>query len=152
MFTDRLQQALAAAQRDHTHLALLFLDLDHFKPVNDQFGHAVGDELLQAVAQRMLTCVRDSDTVACIGGDEFVLLLRNVSDQADQHAQAVAEKVRESLAQVFVIESHALSISCSIGIALHPQHGQTDIELAQHADQAMYQAKQVGRNRVVLYN
>jgi len=152
LFTDRLQHALTAAQRDHTHLALLFLDLDYFKPVNDQFGHAIGDELLLAVAQRMLACVRDSDTVARIGGDEFVLLLRNVNDETERNASVVAEKVRESLAQVFVIEGHALHISCSIGIALYPQHGQTDIQLAHHADHAMYQAKQAGRNQVVLYN
>lgn len=151
LFTDRLQQALAAAQRDQTHVALLFLDLDYFKPVNDQFGHAVGDELLQAVAQRMLACVRQSDTVARIGGDEFVLLLRSAVDQTAQTAPAVAEKIRESLAQVFELAGQRLFISCSIGIALYPEHGQNDIELAHHADLAMYQAKQAGRNQVHLF-
>ena len=132
-------------------MALLVLDLDHFKPVNDQFGHAVGDELLQAVAQRMLACVRHSDTVARIGGDEFVLLLRSVADRTDQTALAVAEKIREALAQVFEVAGQKLFISCSIGIALYPEHGQNDIELAHHADQAMYQAKQAGRNKVHLF-
>ncbi|MDD2882751.1 MAG: diguanylate cyclase [Rhodoferax sp.] len=151
LLTDRLQQALAAAQRDQTHVALLFLDLDHFKPVNDEFGHAVGDQLLQAVAQRMLACVRQSDTVARIGGDEFLLLLRNAADQTDQSAVTVAEKIREALALVFEVAEQRLFISCSIGIALYPKHGQTDIALAHHADLAMYQAKQAGRNQVHLF-
>lgn len=151
LFTDRLQQALAAARRDRTTLALCFVDLDHFKPVNDEYGHAVGDELLKVVAQRMLSCVRESDTVARIGGDEFVLLLRSVADDTHQTAPAVAEKIRESLAQPFLIEDKALQISCSIGVALYPEHGTDDIVLASHADQAMYQAKQAGRNQVVLF-
>lgn len=152
LFSDRLQQALTAARRDQTHLALLFLDLDHFKPVNDDYGHAVGDELLKVVAQRMLSCVRESDTVARIGGDEFVLLLRSVTDDAGQMASGVAEKIREALARTFEIEGKHLHISCSIGIAIFPDHGSDDIVLASHADQAMYMAKQAGRNRVVLFS
>jgi diguanylate cyclase (GGDEF)-like protein len=150
LFTDRLQQAMAAARRDGTELALLFLDLDHFKPVNDAFGHAVGDVLLQEAAQRMLACVRDSDTVARIGGDEFVLLLRG-ADKLAQTAPEVAEKIRHSLCQPFTLAQHQVQISCSIGIALFPTQGTDDIELAHHADQAMYQAKQAGRNQVCLY-
>jgi diguanylate cyclase (GGDEF)-like protein len=152
LFSDRLQQALTAARRDQTHLALLFLDLDHFKPVNDDYGHAVGDELLKVVAHRMLSCVRESDTVARIGGDEFVLLLRSVTDDAGQMALGVAEKIREALALTFEIEGKHLHISCSIGIAIFPDHGSDDIVLASHADQAMYLAKQAGRNRVVLFS
>ncbi len=151
LFTDRLQRSLAVARREESQLALLFLDLDNFKPVNDQFGHAVGDELLQAVAQRMLACVRDSDTVARIGGDEFVLLLRAVGVHAGQTALGIAEKIRAALAQEFELAGQRLQISCSIGIALFPQHGQDDVELAHHADMAMYLAKQTGRNRVCLY-
>ncbi|MBP9903958.1 MAG: diguanylate cyclase [Rhodoferax sp.] len=151
LFSDRLHQALAAARRDQTHLALLFLDLDHFKPVNDDYGHAVGDELLKVVAQRMLACVRESDTVARIGGDEFVLLLRSVSDDPGQTALTVAEKIREALARAFDIDGKALHISCSIGVAIYPEHGTDDITLAGHADQAMYLAKQAGRNRVTLF-
>jgi diguanylate cyclase (GGDEF)-like protein len=152
LFSDRLQLALTAARRDQTHLALLFLDLDHFKPVNDDYGHAIGDELLKVVAQRMLSCVRESDTVARIGGDEFVLLLRSVTDDAGQMASGVAEKIREALARIFEIEGKNLQISCSIGIAIFPDHGSDDIVLASHADQAMYLAKQAGRNRVVLFS
>jgi len=151
LFSDRLNQALAAARRDQTRLALLFLDLDHFKPVNDDYGHAVGDELLKVVAQRMLACVRESDTVARIGGDEFVLALRNVDVDAGQAALAVAEKIREALVRVFEIDGKALHISCSIGVAIYPEHGADDITLAGRADQAMYLAKQAGRNQVALF-
>lgn len=150
LFSDRLQQAMAAARRDGTELAVLFLDLDHFKPVNDQLGHAVGDLLLQEAARRMLACVRDSDTVARIGGDEFVLLLRG-TEQLNQWAPAVAEKIRQSLCQPFELDGHAVHVSCAIGIAIFPAHGTTEVELAHHADQAMYQAKQAGRNQVRLY-
>lgn len=94
--------------------------MDHFKPVNDDFGHAVGDELLKVVAQRMLACVRESDTVARIGGDEFVLLLRSVSDEAGQMALGVAEKIRDALARPFQIDGKVLQISCSIGVAIYP--------------------------------
>lgn len=150
LFTDRLQQALAAAHRDHTQVALLFLDLDNFKPVNDQYGHAMGDELLKVAASRMQGCLRDSDTVARIGGDEFVLLLRSLGAPASHTALAVAEKIRAALSQPFELAGHALQISCSIGVALYPDHALDDIALAHHADQAMYQAKLAGRNRVVL--
>ncbi len=152
LFSDRLQQALAAARRDQTHLALLFLDLDHFKPVDDDNGHAVGDELFIDVAQQMLSCVRESGTVARIGGDELVFLLRSVSDDAGQMASGVAEKNREALARAFEIEGKQLHISCSIGIAIFPDHGSDDVVLASHTDQAMHLAKQAGRNREVLFS
>ena len=146
LFNDRLQRALASARRDKTSLALMFIDLDKFKPVNDQFGHAVGDWLLQQVAHRMQACVRDSDTLARIGGDEFVVLLRDVAGEPE--ALAVAEKIRASLAQPFVLAGHGLDISCSVGVALYPQHGVDDLVLSLNADHAMYQAKAEGRNRV----
>ncbi len=149
LFTDRLQRALASALRDKTCLALMFLDLDKFKPVNDEFGHAVGDLLLQEVARRMLACVRDSDTVARIGGDEFVVVLRVVT--GEHEALAVAEKIRTRLEQPFVLAVHTLGISCCIGVALYPQHGDNDLTLVKNADQAMYQAKENGRNQVQLY-
>ena len=107
---------------------------------------------LKDVAQRMLSCVRESDTVARIGGDEFVLMLRSVSDDAGQMASGVVEKIREALARAFKIEGKQLHISCPIGIAIVPDHGSDDIVLARHADQAMYLAKQAGRNRVVLFS
>ncbi len=150
LFTDRLQQALAGARRDQTSVALMFIDLDKFKPVNDEFGHAAGDLLLQAVTQRMQACVRDSDTLARIGGDEFVVLLRDVAGEPE--ALAVAEKIRASLEQPFELAGLSLNISCSAGVALYPQHGLDDLALSKNADHAMYQAKVRGRNQVVRYH
>ena len=148
LFSDRLQSAITNAVRDKTGLALMFIDLDKFKPVNDTYGHGVGDLLLQDVAQRMLQCLRDSDTVARIGGDEFVVLLRGSS--AIPETLAVAEKIRKGLERPFLIDGHVLQISCSIGVARFPEHGQDDITLAKNADLAMYRAKELGRNQVCL--
>ena len=148
LFSDRLQSAITNAVRDKTGLALMFIDLDKFKPVNDTYGHGVGDLLLQDVAQRMLQCLRDSDTVARIGGDEFVVLLRGSS--AIPETLAVAEKIRKGLERPFLIDGHVLQISCSIGVARFPEHGQDDITLAKNADLAMYRAKELGRNQICL--
>jgi diguanylate cyclase (GGDEF)-like protein/PAS domain S-box-containing protein len=148
LFSDRLQRSIANAVRDKTGLALMFIDLDKFKPVNDTYGHGVGDLLLQDVAQRMLQCLRDSDTVARIGGDEFVVLLRGSS--AIPETLAVAEKIRKGLERPFLIDGHVLQISCSIGVARFPEHGQDDITLAKNADLAMYRAKELGRNQICL--
>jgi diguanylate cyclase (GGDEF)-like protein/PAS domain S-box-containing protein len=149
LLIDRLQQALAQARRDNTHLALMYLDLDQFKPVNDTLGHAVGDQLLQEVASRIRGCVREVDTVARIGGDEFVVLLTSSEEQSD--AMTVAEKIRAVLNQTFHICGAQLHISSSIGITLYPEHGTREHELLDHADSAMYCAKQSGRNQVRLY-
>jgi diguanylate cyclase (GGDEF)-like protein len=148
LFADRLSQALAAAQRDKNRLALLYLDLDKFKPVNDTYGHAIGDALLRQVASRISERVRQSDTVARIGGDEFVVLLRRI-DSAE-HALDVGNSIRQTLNKVFVVETHELVISSSIGVAIYPDHGRTEMELSQRADSAMYQAKQAGRDVVCL--
>jgi diguanylate cyclase (GGDEF)-like protein/PAS domain S-box-containing protein len=148
LFTDRLQRAMANAMRDQSHVALMFIDLDKFKPVNDTYDHAMGDLLLQEVARRMLACVRESDTVARIGGDEFVVIAR-VTGAHD--ALAVGEKVRKSLEQPFLLDGHVLQISCSVGGALFPEHGQDDITLVKNADMAMYRAKERGRNQICLY-
>ncbi|MDZ4202230.1 MAG: diguanylate cyclase [Gallionella sp.] len=149
LFSDRLQQALSVARRDKLRLAVMFLDLDKFKPINDTLGHDIGDLLLKEVAQRMQACMRESDTVARIGGDEFVVLLRSVD--AEQDALVVAEKIRAALDQPFLISGNRLGISCSAGIALYPDHGSSELELSKNADAAMYAAKQAGRNRVELY-
>jgi diguanylate cyclase (GGDEF)-like protein/PAS domain S-box-containing protein len=147
---DRLHQAMILAKRDQKRLALMFIDLDKFKPVNDDFGHQVGDELLQAVAQRLQACVRESDTVARLGGDEFVLLLPVID--VVQDAMAVAEKVHLALLQPFALsKGPSVSISSSAGIAIYPEHGRDEAELIRHADAAMYQAKAAGRDRVVLF-
>lgn len=146
LLNDRLQQALASVQRDGGMVGLMFLDLDKFKQVNDTLGHDVGDQLLMQVAARMLDCVRGSDTVARIGGDEFIVLLRTVDGIAD--AVMVGEKIREALRRPFQLAGRQLEISCSIGIALYPEHGADGIELSKNADIAMYHAKAHGRDRV----
>lgn len=146
---ERLSQQLMRARRTKSRLALLFIDLDKFKPINDELGHEVGDWLLQAVAQRILSCVRASDTAARMGGDEFVVLLPDL--QTSDDALAVAEKIRSLLAQEFVTsQGVALSISSSIGVALYPDHGDTDKDLLRMGDEAMYRAKKGGRNAVML--
>lgn len=150
LFSDRLRHAIAQAKRDKTHVALIFLDLDKFKPVNDTLGHHVGDLLLQAVATRMQECMRESDTVGRLGGDEFVVLLPAIQDAQD--AVVVAEKIRHALNQPFELPGYQpQSISSSSGIAIYPEHGIDDIQLTKHADDAMYQAKELGRNRVQVF-
>jgi len=148
LFSDRLQHALANANRRQERLSLAFLDLDHFKPVNDHYGHAVGDQLLQQVARRLQESVRTSDTVGRIGGDEFVILMPELQEISDAHG--LAEKIRKALDQPFLIEGHQLNISCSLGIAIYPEHGKDEISLAKSADSAMYRAKESGRNSVCM--
>ncbi len=149
MFSDRLHQAVATAKRGKTHLAVLFIDLDKFKPVNDDFGHDIGDLLLQEVARRLRDCVRESDTVARKGGDEFVALLPTT--ETGQGAIKVAEKILESILQPFELAGHSIHISSSIGIALYPEHGSDGKMLVKNADTAMYHAKNSGRSNVKLY-
>lgn len=150
LLQDRLQQGLSKARRDQKRLALLFIDLDKFKPVNDDFGHAVGDELLLAVAQCLQTCVRESDTVARVGGDEFVVLLPVIEAAPD--ALRVAQKIHDALVQPFTLSAgQTVSISSSTGIAIYPEHGSNEAELTQNADTAMYQAKAAGRDRFVVF-
>jgi diguanylate cyclase (GGDEF)-like protein/PAS domain S-box-containing protein len=150
LLQDRLSQAVIQARRNDVRLALMFVDLDRFKPVNDLFGHRAGDELLQAVAQRLQHCVRESDTVARIGGDEFVVLLPNI--EGPQDAVQVMEKIQAALRLVFTLTDGTLvSISSSAGIAIYPEHGADEASLLGHADAAMYRAKTSGRDRFVLY-
>jgi diguanylate cyclase (GGDEF)-like protein/hemerythrin-like metal-binding protein/PAS domain S-box-containing protein len=149
LLLDRLPQLISRAKREQSRLALLFIDLDRFKPINDEQGHEVGDWLLQSVAQRIQGCLRESDTAARIGGDEFVVLLPDL--QADDDALAVAEKIRLALAQPFVTQDKVgLGVSSSIGVALYPDDGQTEQELLRIGDEAMYRAKKAGCNRVAL--
>lgn len=136
---DRLKVALSAARREQGRLSLFFLDLDKFKQVNDTLGHDAGDLLLQEVARRLKQCVRESDTVARVGGDEFVVLLRRIP--SPEQAALVAEKIRSALNQPFTIDGHSLNITPSIGIALYPEHGDDEQQLLKHADKAMYFAK-----------
>lgn len=149
-FFEMVQRSLNLAKRQRGRVALLFVDLDRFKPVNDEYGHTVGDILLQQVARRMTDCLREADMVARIGGDEFVILLHRI--EQDNDALLTAEKIRQQLGVVFEIEGHILHISCSIGVALYPEHGETITDLTRHADLAMYQAKQAGRDNVKLFD
>ena len=146
LYEDRLQQALAMSKREGNLLALLCMDLDRFKKVNDTLGHTAGDILLQLVAQRMRGCVRASDTVARLGGDEFAVLLPSIRSRQD--AIVVAEKIRSALEAPFVVNGKYLDISCSIGGAFYPKDGANGETLTKCADQAMYRAKKNGRNRV----
>lgn len=149
LLSDRLQQALATARRDNAHIAVMFIDLDEFKSINDMHGHAIGDKLLKEAAKRTQDCMRESDTVSRIGGDEFIVLLPTI--EAEPAAMVVAEKIRMALSQPFELAGKSLCISSSIGIAIYPEHGSTDSELLKNADTAMYYAKEGGRNAVRLY-
>ncbi len=149
LLAERLEQAIIRARRDKSCLALMYFDLDKFKPINDTYGHEVGDWLLKSVADRVVDCVRESDTVARIGGDEFVVLLPGL--KLDKDALAVAEKIRTALARPFAFAELAFEISASIGVAIYPEHAADEIALTRNADTAMYNAKKNGRNRAVLY-
>lgn len=153
LFEDRLNHALLRLERANHHrvedrLAVLFIDLDGFKPVNDSFGHAAGDVILVEAADRLRAQARECDTIARVGGDEFLLLLEDISSTAD--AIAIARRVLETLTRPFSIEGKDVEISCSIGVVVHPDHGERD-KLVAHADAAMYAAKRAGGNGYVLF-
>lgn len=144
LLNDRLGQAIAVALRHGKKLAVLYVDIDRFKHVNDSGGHTVGDRLLQKVAKRLLDCVRSSDTVSRQGGDEFVVLLCDVENAKD--AAGAAEKMLVALRRVYRIDQLELHVSASIGIATYPEDGKSAEDLFKHADAAMYRAKDCGRN------
>lgn len=144
LLQDRLGQAIELAHRQGRQLAVMFMDLDQFKHINDSLGHAVGDQLLQSVAQRLVGCVRQSDTVSRQGGDEFVLLLPFIEHPED--AALSAQKMLAALAEPHRLELHDLHISVSIGISVYPDDGQDAETLIKNADAAMYNAKENGRN------
>jgi diguanylate cyclase (GGDEF)-like protein/PAS domain S-box-containing protein len=144
MFNDRLTLELAHAQRNRQKLAVMLLDLDHFKNVNDTLGHSVGDQLLQVVGERLTSLLRKSDTVARMGGDEFMLLFPEMAQMED--AARIAQKMLEAFRKPFVFEGHELHITTSIGIALCPDNGEDIDTLVKNADIAMYRAKEQGRN------
>jgi len=146
---DRLDQAIARAGRNRERLALLFIDLDHFKTINDSLGHAIGDALLREVAQRLSRAVRKEDTVARQGGDEFIVLLPAIDSSGGSFA--AAEKILQALAQRYDIEGHALHITASIGVAIFPDDGTDPQTLQRGADAALYHAKASGRNRVQFF-
>jgi diguanylate cyclase (GGDEF)-like protein len=151
LFLERFQAALAVSARYGDHGAVLFLDLDRFKILNDSLGHDYGDLMLVEVAARIKSCVREIDTVARFGGDEFVVLLENISGDigdAARKAGAVAEKIRETLSFPYRLREHDHTSSPSIGISLYHGNHATMEEVLKHADAAMYLAKEAGRNRV----
>jgi diguanylate cyclase (GGDEF)-like protein/PAS domain S-box-containing protein len=144
LFRDRLTVALAHARRAGKNLGVMFLDLDQFKLVNDTLGHTIGDGLLQAVATRLTNCVRGEDTVARMGGDEFTILLAELTDS--KGATTVAQKVLESISRPFIVDDHELFVTTSIGIAMFPGDGEDAETLLRNSDSAMYRAKELGRN------
>jgi diguanylate cyclase (GGDEF)-like protein/PAS domain S-box-containing protein len=142
LFLDRLQGILARVRREHARFALLYSDLDNFKDVNDAYGHGVGDQLLQEVARRLRGCIRESDTIARFGGDEFVVLLDSIVQP--NHALHVARKVNAALTVPFDLNGQQLHIRPSIGVAVYPENGESDTELLRFADEAMYSSKRRG--------
>lgn len=150
LFWDRMGQALRYAKRHESGAAVLWIDLDGFKGVNDRFGHAAGDLLLQQVAQRLRGRIRESDTVARMGGDEFAVIMPDISDAAD--ALHTAGALVTSLAEPFGLPQGEARISGSVGVALYPQHADGVESLTQCADMAMYQAKNAGKNQVRLWS
>jgi diguanylate cyclase (GGDEF)-like protein/PAS domain S-box-containing protein len=150
LFKDRVTVAISHAQRHESRVSVLFLDLDRFKVINDSLGHNIGDQLLQAVAARVQSCVRDSDTVARLGGDEFTLLLPELTHAED--AALVAQKILEAVRYPFHIEGREFYITTSIGISVFPEDGPDAETLIKSADTAMYQAKEQGRDNYQLFN
>jgi diguanylate cyclase (GGDEF)-like protein/PAS domain S-box-containing protein len=144
LLQDRLAKALAAARRQEDKVALLFLDLDRFKDINDSLGHSVGDLLLQGVAERLKAWGREQDTVARLGGDEFLIMITHVKNTPD--AAVAAERLMDAMTAEFVVQNRLLSIGCSVGISIFPEHGADSETLIKNADTAMYSAKDSGRN------
>jgi diguanylate cyclase (GGDEF)-like protein len=149
LFIDRLEQSISKARRMGEQIAVLFIDLDRFKKINDSLGHTVGDELLRRVAQRFQSSIRNEDTVSRLGGDEFTVIMESL--HKPQHATVTAQKLIEAMEEPFVIQGHEFFITTSIGISLYPQDGAIAEELLRNADSAMYRAKDEGRNTFQFY-
>ncbi len=150
LLEDRLRQALYLGERYELKVAVLFIDLDRFKLVNDSLGHSGGDEILKAAATRLQACVRDIDTVARVGGDEFVVVLAGV-DTEGPSGMDVAQRILAAFSAPVIFQEHEVFVSCSIGMAVYPGHGDNAETLLKNADAAMYQAKQLGRNNCHVY-
>jgi diguanylate cyclase (GGDEF)-like protein len=150
LLADRMRVAIAQATRYSHRLALLFVDLDRFKLVNDSLGHEIGDKLLKVVAERMRSSVRDADTISRVGGDEFIVLLGQVDTPED--AARVARKIITALSQPYKIEEHELALTASVGISIYPDSAKEARSLMRNADASMYSAKEAGRNRYQFYS
>jgi len=150
LFNDRLGQALLMAGRRLSKVGLLYIDIDHFKRINDSLGHSAGDAFLREIAQRIRSCIRDVDTVARIGGDEFSVVLERIGNL--QHVREVAEKIIAALATPISVDGHDLDVTVSLGIAIYPEHAVEMQSLIDAADQAMFIAKEAGRNQLRSYS
>ena len=151
LLRDRLSLAITQAKREDEMLAVMFLDLDRFKNINDSLGHVVGDELLQQVSTRLKGCIREGDTLARFGGDEFTLLLPKIA-KGNEDVSKIAEKINEVLKNPFVVDNNELYVSASIGIAIYPRDGTDMDSLIKHADIAMYNVKDTGKNNYRFYS
>ncbi len=149
LLSDRLARSIALSRRYGRRLAVLFIDCDKFKHINDTLGHAIGDQVLRSIARRLTACVRESDTVSRHGGDEFLVLLSEVDNAAD--ADVIADKIVQSVSEPHFIAGHELQLTVSVGVSLYPEDGQDAQSLIARADAAMYHAKNTGRNRVGFY-
>ncbi len=145
----RMHQSMAHARRNNSMVAVMFLDLDKFKMINDTLGHPIGDLLLQEVTQRLIACLREEDTVCRLGGDEFVILLDDLHDT--NFASSVAQKINAALSEKFLLQQHEIFISCSIGISIFPNDGDDITDLFKNADSALYRCKEQGRNHYQYY-
>lgn len=150
LFADRFQQAIAHSKRYNKQLSVCFIDLDNFKPINDNFGHGTGDQLLIEVAKRITTCIREEDTVSRQGGDEFTLLINNID--TPEESTKTLERIHQALAKPYIIDDQIHQITASSGVTLYPQDNADIDTLLRHADQAMYQAKLLGKNRSHRFN
>jgi diguanylate cyclase (GGDEF)-like protein len=150
LFNDRLEQAIIKSKRETTKVALFFLDLDHFKEINDTLGHDVGDAILVNVANRLKAVMREGDTISRLGGDEFTVIMQDLKHE--EHAAVLAEKIIETFKEAIIIENNALYITTSIGISLFPKDASEMQSLVRLADIAMYKAKDSGRNTFKFYS
>lgn len=149
LFLDRLQTGLTRARRENTLLSLLFIDIDGFKEVNDRYSHTMGDKLLRMIASRLTSSVRESDSVARQGGDEFLVLLNSINVAEDSYK--VAEKIRSEIETPYFLDGFEFHVTASIGIAHYPEHANEVLALIQHADHAMYQSKYAGGNQISVF-
>ena len=149
LFADRLQRAILKARREKTLFALLYIDIDHFKSINDQFGHSAGDEVLKAACNRMMACIRDSDSLGRLGGDEFAVLLEDL--QAPEDALEIAKKIQSAIALGVSVGGEFINTTISVGISIYPNDADSEEGLFKRADAAMYRSKMNGRNSIHLY-
>lgn len=150
LFQDRLDQILKQAMRRKSMVSILSIDLDGFKRINDTLGHGIGDHILKVMSERLMSCIRKSDTVARQGGDEFIIILNEIGNE--KHAVTVAKKILTSLVEPITIDSHSCRLTCSIGVSIYPSDGQSGDNLVKNAEIAMHRAKKQGKNNYQLYN